>query len=458
MKMGRGLTKRPTAAETQERVRPARSGRSTPSPRTHGSAVLSTTRRADTSSGAIQKPRIAASGPGLPVLLVAPEPFYEDRGTPIAVREVVLALSELDIPVDLVTYPVGRPVELEGLNVFRSPNPLGIRSVPIGFSLRKVALDLSLTRILARRLATRTYGCVHAVEEAAFPAVQLAARYDVPVIYDMQSHLPTQMRQSALFRVPPFPTLMERAQRWVIERADLVACSAGLEGYVRSVREDVPVHAWHYPAMRWNVSTEDVAELRRELELPEGRPVVLYTGSFAPYQGLPRLISAIGATLESAPDALFLLVGGDGRAARGLPPEAAVWRERGVLRTVRRQPRERIAAFLTIADVVVSPREAVGNLPLKVFDYMAASRAIVATDTATHRTVLDETNSRLVAPEDPAAMGRAIATLLMDRPLAAELGRRAASFARDRLGWAAFRGRVQAMYGTFVTTGSHRAP
>lgn len=41
------------------------------------------------------------------VLVVAPQPFYEDRGTPIAVRELVTALAGLGFEVDLATFPVG---------------------------------------------------------------------------------------------------------------------------------------------------------------------------------------------------------------------------------------------------------------------------------------------------------------------------------------------------------------
>src|SRR5262249_18257393 len=65
------------------------------------------------------------------VLLVAPEPFYQDRGTPIAVRNVIGALSELGYGIDLLTYPIGQSVEVNGLCILRSPNPFRIRRVPI---------------------------------------------------------------------------------------------------------------------------------------------------------------------------------------------------------------------------------------------------------------------------------------------------------------------------------------
>ena len=78
------------------------------------------------------------------VLLMAPQPFYEDRGTPIALRHVLRALVELGHEVDVLTFPVGRSLELPGVRYFRAPNPLRFRSIPVGFSLRKVFLDLFL--------------------------------------------------------------------------------------------------------------------------------------------------------------------------------------------------------------------------------------------------------------------------------------------------------------------------
>src|SRR5262245_12832040 len=51
------------------------------------------------------------------VLVVAPQPFYEDRGTPIAVRQVVEALSHLGRSIDVLTYPVGRSVEIPRVSV-----------------------------------------------------------------------------------------------------------------------------------------------------------------------------------------------------------------------------------------------------------------------------------------------------------------------------------------------------
>jgi hypothetical protein len=89
------------------------------------------------------------------VLLVAPQPFYEDRGTPIAVAYTARALAELRYAVDVLTFPVGRNIDIPGVEVHRCPNVLGIRAVPIGFSANKCVLDASLLLSFARLLSKR---------------------------------------------------------------------------------------------------------------------------------------------------------------------------------------------------------------------------------------------------------------------------------------------------------------
>mgnify|MGYP001609077730 CR=1 FL=1 len=53
------------------------------------------------------------------ILMIAPEPFFEPRGTPFSEYHRIRALSDLGHTVDLVTYPFGRDVSLPGLRVFR---------------------------------------------------------------------------------------------------------------------------------------------------------------------------------------------------------------------------------------------------------------------------------------------------------------------------------------------------
>ena len=357
------------------------------------------------------EPRWVVDRPIPRILAVAPQPFYQDRGTPIALRQVLQALSELGRPVDLVTYPVGEDVALPGLRIFRSANPLRYQSVPVGFSLRKIILDLPLTAAVRRRLARERYTCIHAVEEAAFPAALLAEAYRTPLL----------------------------------RRATLVVTSAGLAERVGQAAPSVPVREWHFPSAPAEVDAERVAALRATLGLSPAQPVVLYSGTFEAYQGLAELIGAIPLVHARMPDARFVFVGAeDGDALFADGPGAAL-AESGVLRVVERQPRADMPAFLALADVLVSARAYGGNLPLKIFDYLAAGRPIVATDIPTHRTVLSEERAVLVEPT-AAAIAAGILGVLGDSGRARRLAAAARAHAKNHFGWGRFVDSVDALY------------
>ena len=54
------------------------------------------------------------------ILMIAPQPFFEPRGTPISVYQRVNALSKLGHEVDLVTYHLGSTPDIPNVNVHRT--------------------------------------------------------------------------------------------------------------------------------------------------------------------------------------------------------------------------------------------------------------------------------------------------------------------------------------------------
>ncbi len=377
------------------------------------------------------------------VLVVAPEPFYEDRGTPIAVRHVLEALAELGFEIHLLTFPVGEPVELDGLWTLRCSNPLGIRSVPVGFSLRKVVLDHALTALLWRRLRRGRYACIHAVEEMALPAIVMGRRAGIPVIYDMQSSLPEQLRDHPLLGLPPSQALLRRAETWMIRNADYVVSSTGLAERVLARSTSGRHRDWVFPGPEFVVKATAVDRLRRRLDISSGSFVVLYAGNFEEYQGVDLLLEAIPGVLRVRPDVVVLLVGAKERDDFRLPSRAGVPEE--AIRVLERQPRDALAALYELADVLVSPRVVGSNIPLKVFDYLANGGVIVATDIAAHRTVLNHDRAVLVAPT-PEGMADGILRVLEDPELADSVRASAEAFGDKHLSWDGFVESVRDVY------------
>lgn len=383
-------------------------------------------------------------GPSHRILVVAPQPFYENRGTPIALRKVLEAASLRGYEVDLLTFPVGESIELPGLRIFRVGTWLPIRKVPIGFSIRKVILDLFLLGAFLARVRREKYACVYALEEAAYMVVPLRRWHGHPLIYDMQSSLPEMLEAHPVLGLAVFRRVLRSIERRVIRKADRIVCSAGLREYVLSVEPAANANEWHFPGEIMEILAGDLYRLRMDLEILPGSRIVLYTGNFEPYQGVERLLDAALKVVEEEPGTVFVLVGD--HSSSGLPDSqtAGRLRKRGALRLIPQRPSSDIPRYLAIADVVVSPRENIGNVGLKIFEYMAAGKPIVATDTQAHRAVLDEDRAVLVGLS-PEEMGSAIVRLLRDRAAADRLGASARAYAEKNLTGDAFADRVAAL-------------
>jgi glycosyltransferase involved in cell wall biosynthesis len=357
------------------------------------------------------------------VLIVAPQPFYEDRGTPIATRQVATSLAMLGYDVDLLVYPVGAEQSIEGVRIIRSPNLFGVRSVPVGFSLRKLVLDLGMIGSFWRLTRSRRYAAVHAVEEMAFVAAAMR-RSHCAVVYDMQSSLPDQLRSHAMFRPGVVQRLLRSVESWLIRRVDAIVCSAGLKEYVASQHPNADITELMYLSAMAQPDPALAAALRARHGIPAIQRIVLYAGTFEPYQGLDDLIDAMPAVLEVHPDTVFVLVGAtpdsslaDDERARAMVEARRLW-------ILPRQDRSRIPSFLAMADVLVSSRAYGDNVPLKIFDYLAAGKPIVATDLKAHRALLDEDCAILVG-NSGTALAAGINRLLRDDGLARSLAERA---------------------------------
>ena len=330
------------------------------------------------------------------ILFLAPQPFFEVRGTPLAVLHLVRALAALGHDVDLLTFPQGEPVPMDGVRHLRSLR-LPVGRVKAGPSLAKIALDVPFLAEAAWRLRFGGYDVVHAVEEAAHLIAPFARLFGVPLVMDVDSSIPDQLRYSGFATRGPILWVAGALERHALrEAAAVLTVCTTLTAGVRSRREGAPVFQIEDPPLtthRRLPAGAEVDALRRELSL-SSRPVVLYSGNFEAYQGVDLLVEA-AAELENVQ---VLLMGGEPQEierlrARALELGAA---ERCVF--AGKRPPSQLPVFLAAASVLVSPRRKGTNTPFKLYTYLASDRPIVATRIESHTQVLDESLAFLVDP------------------------------------------------------------
>jgi glycosyltransferase involved in cell wall biosynthesis len=362
------------------------------------------------------------AGRFLRILFLAPQPFFEVRGTPLAVLHMARALAALGHSVDLLTFPQGEPAPVEGVRHLRSPR-LPVGRVKAGPSLAKMALDVPFLAEAAWRLRFGGYDVVHAVEEAAHLIAPFARWFGVPLVMDVDSSIPDQLRYSGFATRGPLLRLAEALEGYALRHsaAAITVCASLTEG-VKARAPGLPVFQVEDPPLvepGAAPAPEAVEALRRELTLGPW-PVVLYSGNFEPYQGVELLLEA----LAHVPQVQLLLMGGGPRDVVRMKAEA---RARGIgERTIfsGQRPPSELPLFLALADVLVSPRAKGRNTPFKIFTYIASGKPLVATRIPTHTQLLDDSTAFLVEPT-PRALAAGLQAAL-DRPDEAAARARAA--------------------------------
>ena len=389
------------------------------------------------------------------VLVIAPQPFYQERGTPIATRLLLEALQAAGHSVDVLTYHVGEDPQLPGVRVFRAPAVPFVRDVPIGFSVRKLLCDLALLSRLFTLTRRYRYDVLHAVEEAVFLSLLVRGlaggrsklgsgldRLGCRVVYDMDSSMPEQLlgKYGALRAVDG---MLRWFERLAIARSDLVlAVCDDLATRARGYATRTPVDVVEDVSLLGDDRPQgEVEDLRRDL--PSGAALALYVGNLEHYQGVDLMLDAI-AMLESPP-LRFVAVGGD-------PDSTAAYRARveslglgSQVAFVGARPLSQLGALLEQADVLVSPRLKGHNTPMKLYSYLAAGKAVLATRIRSHTQVLSDDNALLVEPT-PAALARGLDTLLRSQALRERLALSARRLAASRYSVTQFRASIASAY------------
>ena len=376
------------------------------------------------------------------ILLLAPHPFFQNRGTPIAVRALAEVLGEAGHRVDLLAYAEGEDVAIPGVRLLRIPRLPGLDGIRPGFSWKKLVADGLMAAKLLPLVRRERYDLVHAVEESAYLARALKAAFGIPYVYDMDSSLAHQMMEK-YGGLRAVATLLQASERHAIRGSlGVIAVCRALEDIVLA---DAP---GKLVARIEDVSLLGDGGAALTPPLPQAPPpVVMYVGNLERYQGIDLLMAGWAeAVRRGAPGTLVVVGGTDAHIAQyGRLAEAEGFGSR--VRFAGTRPVALLAPVLAAADVLVSPRTLGFNTPMKIYSYLDSGKPIVATRLPTHTQVLDDDIAVLTEPE-PAAFGAALAALLSDPARVAKVGAAGRARARAEYTPEAFRRKVLAFYET----------
>jgi glycosyltransferase involved in cell wall biosynthesis len=308
----------------------------------------------------------------------------------------------------------------------RSPRPRGGRELPAGlYDLLSMGYNAYGYRML-RRMA-RTFRPDFIYERYSLNTVCgiLAARHlGVPLILEVNA--PLAREQEQLGRLA-FRALARASERWICSNStrtivvsgvlrDLLAADGVPREQMVVMTNGVDQESFH-PAVR-------DAGLRRTLQL-EDRLVVGFVGWFRKWHGLDLLLEAYRETRLAEKGARLLLVG-DGPARPDLDRFVA---ENGLTQNVvftGPVHHTQIPAYVAAMDVAVQPNAPEYACPMKIVEYMAMAKCVVAPDQPNIREIVEDGHSGLLFPPgDRRALGQVLLRVVQEADTRQALGRHA---------------------------------
>jgi len=346
--------------------------------------------------------------------MLAPQPFFQPRGTPISVFFRLKALSDLGHQVDLVTYHIGENKKFKNLRILRIPNIFGIRHIKIGPSLVKIPLDLLLFMKALCLVFRKRYDLIFSHEEAGWFGVFLAAIKKIPHVYDMHSSLPQQLENFQFTRSACVIKTFRLLEKKVLKnsRSIIVICPDLFHLVEKKGHREKTFLLENFIDFDLPETPDEQVFPQRKKYADSNEKIVLYVGNFQSYQGIPLLLETASRLKEDP--VVFLLVGGNGRELAHVKDKVKEMNLDDTVIFTGQVPPTRVPLFIQLADVLVSPRTAGTNTPLKIYSFLKSGIPLVATRLWTHTQVLDDKIALLVEPE-PESMAQGIRKALFEK-------------------------------------------
>ncbi len=388
----------------------------------------------------------------LRVVVVAACPFPERRGTPVRNQRIAEGIQRRGHEVHVVTYPYGSGTLSAPLTIHRvSRAGTRYRSAP-GPSLGKLlVLDPLLVWRLRRVLRAHSVDIMHAHHyEGLLVAAAARVGTGVPLVYDAHTLLESELPSYA-------PRLARGAKRMV--GASLDRLLPARADHVISVTDAIRNRLLAETSLRDEQITAvsngveiDLFEVPRAAERGGRAPTIVFTGNLASYQGIDLLLQAFRDVLAARPDARLRIV-----TESSFAPYEDSARALGVRDSIDVVAAgfDKVPALLAASDVAVNPRLECDGIPLKLLNYMAASKPVVSFEGSAPGVEHGRTGW-LVAKGDVPAFGRGIVALLDDPVLARTIGEQAHRHVREHHSWDAVAEETETVYRRVIARTSAR--
>ncbi len=370
------------------------------------------------------------------ILMIAPTPFFADRGCHVRIYEETRALKSLGYNVIICSYHIGR--DIDGIKVERIVNIPWYKKLSAGPSYHKFYLDILLF-IKSLKVAIRTRpDIIHAhLHEGALIGALINKLLGIPFIADFQGGMVDEILAHNFVKKGDLAYKFFLYMESIIDNLPAKIIISSNEGArILTERFNIPEERIHVIKDGVDISVFnngiEINKLRKKLRIIDGRKVVVFVGVFTVYQGIDIILNIIPDVVKRVKNVHFLMMG---------YPDEDLYREKinsmgyeeYVTFTGRINYFE-LPTYLSIGDVAISPKLSTTEANGKLYTYMAAGLPAVVFDTPVNREILGDLGV-YAKPTDSDSFKEKLIEVLLNEDLRKELGKRMRNKAIKEYSW-----------------------
>jgi len=383
------------------------------------------------------------------VVMIAPTPFFADRGCHVRIYEEAQALQRLGNRVVIYTYHNGR--DIAGINTRRIMNIPWYKKLEAGPSYHKFYLDFLLLLKLVNLGVHEKANIIHAhLHEGALLGKIYKKFRKIPLVFDFQGSLTGELvDHNFLRRKSFFLRFMRKVENSINGSADAIVVSSS--NSANSLRKELNIKKDKIFVVQDGVNVDEfkmcdhTADLKRKLNLPLNKKIVVYLGLLNKYQGVDCLLEAVSYLVKKNENVHFLIMG---------YPHVEKYRkiavEKGISRSITFTGRidyRKAPQYLSLGDVAVSPKISTTESNGKLYNYMAMGLPTVVFDTPVNREILGSLGV-YAKLNNPVSLAEKLEMILSNGNLAKNLGKKLRKQAVDGYSWQAVGKKLMNIYQT----------
>jgi len=332
------------------------------------------------------------------ILVVAPTPFFSNRGTHIRILEESLALEKLGHKITIATYHIGGDIKNEvntSIDIRRIRRWLfWYKKLEAGPDWQKIILDLLLIKKVFFLTRKKNPDIIHChlhegvligwiVQKILFwKKIKIVADFHGSLTKEMVSHnyLGAGILKKIFFWIEKFIDNLGDATISSSEENTREIAKMKKNGIVETVLDGVNLDHYSQKPTR--------EELKKELELPENKTILTYTGALVMNKGISYLLEAIPNVIKTNPNTFFIIAGFPIENAQNFVKEKNL--EKNV-RLIHPLDYFKLPEILLASDAGIDPKDSsTGQASGKILQYMGAGLPVICFDRKNNRDYLQE--------------------------------------------------------------------